>query len=86
MATIVKVRCTYFVEVEFPDDDDDDFIYFDIEDNHCPGTGRVGAATDKLMDLHNEQSTCWACAARGSNKIISITRGASSCDSANPAA
>lgn len=68
----VRVRCSFDVEVEYPDDTDLDALLFQIEDNGCPGTGQVGSAVEKLIELHESQSTCWACASRGNNKVISI--------------
>jgi hypothetical protein len=72
---VIKVRCTYEIEVEVEDDyySDDFPAEFDIEESHCPGTGIVGAAFDKLYEKHCENSTCWGCALQGENKIISIT-------------
>ncbi len=50
----------------------DDHIKFCIEDNGCPGTGIVGLAIESLMELHESQSTCWACSVKGVNEILSI--------------
>lgn len=70
---IITVKCTYEIDVEVEDEYvEDGFMYFDIEENHCPGTGIVGAAFDKKREEHDETSTCWACALKGENKIISI--------------
>jgi hypothetical protein len=64
----VKVRCTYILEVEIPDDCDPEFT---IEDNCCPGSGAVGGALRKLMEKHEAPSAgCWACACGGSNVIV----------------
>lgn len=45
---------------------------FDIEENHCPGTGRVGAALDAIRDDFDKNSVCWACALGGENEILAI--------------
>lgn len=68
---IAVVECTVRVEVELPDDPNYDPT-FDIEENHCPGTGIVGAALDtKFAAGHEHGSACWACPG-GKNKIIEI--------------
>lgn len=64
----ILVRCTIYVPVEVPDNPDYD-MYFDIEDNHCPGTGLVGAALENLIEESNKNSTCWACP-HGKNEIV----------------
>lgn len=56
----LRIKCTVFVDVEVPDDP----AYsakFDIEENHCPGTGVVGAALEALITQHELAGTCWAC-------------------------
>lgn len=65
----IVVRCTIDVPVEIPDSEDYD-AYFDIEENHCPGTGLVGSAIEALMERHHETNTCWACAVNGKCEII----------------
>jgi hypothetical protein len=65
----VRVRCSYVIEVELPDTQRNSAAWV-IEENGCPGTGVVGAALDEQMRLHEEQSTCWACALGGQNQII----------------
>lgn len=65
----VKVRCTYVIEVEVPDDPDYD-VYFDLVENHCPGTGIVGAALEHHMDQCHHASTCWACALDGECELV----------------
>jgi hypothetical protein len=65
----VRVRCTFEINVEVPDDWDDEQILFDIEENHCPGTGRVGAAVDALIA---KKDVCWACALDGTNEVLGI--------------
>lgn len=68
----VLVECTVQLEVEISDDIEDP--YFLIEDNGCPGTGSVGAALDAAMNHGEENSVCWACNLKGTNKILSIDR------------
>ncbi|MHB9004520.1 MAG: hypothetical protein ACYC6C_10740 [Coriobacteriia bacterium] len=65
----IKVRCSFVVDVEVPDDPDYD-AHFDIEGNHCPGTGVVGAAFDQAYAKAHAGGTCWACALQGKNEII----------------
>lgn len=71
--TTVRVRCTFELDVKVPSDWDDDQIRFDIEENHCPGTGIVGAALDALIADADRTKTCWACP-RGKNEIVMVTR------------
>lgn len=66
----ILVECKFEIWVDYADSDNDP--YFDIEDNHCPGTGLVGSAVDACMEEHEAQPTCWACALNGSNKILEI--------------
>lgn len=63
------VKCTIIVPIEVPDDPDYN-MFFDIEDNHCPGTGIVGAKIDEVMERCREKSICWACNLQGKNEII----------------
>ena len=65
----ILVKITLEVPVEIPEDEDYDEV-FDIEENHCPATGLVGMALEKIMDKHNADSSCWACALNGKNEII----------------
>lgn len=62
------VKCTFTIPVEIPDDPEYDMC-FDIEDNHCPGTGLVGAAIDKHIKEFDEKGMCWACALQGKCEI-----------------
>lgn len=71
----VKVRCTFTIEVEVPiwaTEEDEYNPYFDIEENHCPGTGIVGGALTRHIEKHEANSTCWACALQGTNEILEI--------------
>lgn len=65
----ILVKCTIEIPVEVPEDDNYD-MYFDIEDNHCPGTGIVGTAIEKVIKDGKENNWCWACALNGKNEII----------------
>lgn len=65
----IKVKCTFVIPVQVPDDEDYD-AYFDIEENHCPGTGIVGAAVDAHIEKMNESNFCWACALQGKCEIV----------------
>jgi hypothetical protein len=70
----ILVKCTLFVPVEVPDEDpNDEYPYdssFDIEENHCPGTGLIGVELDKVIKEMNEKGFCWACKLRGRNEIV----------------
>lgn len=72
----VKVRCTFDVEVEVPDDWDDGLIRFDIEENSCPNTHGVGSVVNPIIEAGMENGTCWACALQATNTVLSIERGA----------
>lgn len=61
------VRCSYEVEIELPDSTEP---YFYIEENHCPGTGSVGLALERVMKWAEENHVCWACCLNGKNEII----------------
>ena len=65
----IRVRCTFEVDVDVPDDWDDEQVRWDIEENHCPATGRVGAAIDAKIKASHARSVCWACPS-GSCKIV----------------
>lgn len=65
----IQVKCTFIIPVEVPDDPDYP-LQFDIEENHCPGTGLVGAALMEHIAKHEEASTCWACALQGECEIV----------------
>lgn len=65
----LRVRCTFYVDVEVPDDPDYDPV-FDLEENNCPHTGRVGAALDEVMRRCEAASTCWACTLGGKCEIV----------------
>jgi hypothetical protein len=67
---LVKVRCTFVIEVEIPDDPDYN-VEFDLVENHCPGTGIVGAALEKYMKACEERSVCWACGLDGECELVS---------------
>ncbi len=69
MKRTILVKCTLIVPVSVPDDADYDAT-FDIEENHCPGTGLVGTAIDKVRKVCNQAGTCWACVFKGKNQIV----------------
>lgn len=66
----IKVKVTFIIPVQVPEDEDYDEV-FDIEENHCPATGIVGAALNALIEKHDAQSTCWGCSVGGKNEIVS---------------
>lgn len=69
----VEVEIKARVKVEFPDDYTPEEILFTIEENGCPGTGRVGTALERAIEDSWTTMTCWACAGRNcSNTVISI--------------
>lgn len=72
MAQEIKVKCTFTIPIQVPDDyyNDEFTPEFDLEDNHCPGTGLVGAAIDNLIKKHDTQNTCWACSVGGKCEIV----------------
>lgn len=61
------VECKFIVPVEVPDSYDAEF---NIEENSCPGTGLVWLSLKQLIEHHQQNHTCWACALQGTNKII----------------
>ena len=65
----ILVKCILEVPVEVPDDKDYDEI-FDIEENHCPGTGIVGGKIDEIIKKAEKDGYCWACNLNGKNEII----------------
>lgn len=69
----IMVEIKLIVPVEVEDDyyNDDFTPEFDIEESHCPGTGVVWLALSKIIEEHDKNNTCWACALEGKNKIIS---------------
>lgn len=68
MATIY-VRCSFVIPIEIPDDPEYN-AEFDIEENHCPGTGIVGRAVDAAIAKGDEEGYCWACMFGGKNEIV----------------
>ena len=67
----VKVKCTFFIEFDFPREYEDS-LFFQIEENSCPGTGFVWGTPRQVIEKHDKNSTCWACALHGENKIVEI--------------
>ena len=76
----VTVRVSFNVDIDVPDEWDENDIRFYVEENHCPGTGIVGSAvgeivakTNAIIEKSDREHICWACgAADGENKIVSI--------------
>lgn len=66
----INVKCTFVIPVEVPDESPDYDVHFDIEDNHCPGTGVVGAAIEKAIEEGRRTHNCWACQLGGTNEIV----------------
>lgn len=66
----ITVKCTFFIEVEVPADEDPDLTEFVIEDNSCPGTGRVWGTLAPYIEECNSKSICWACNLQGRNEIV----------------
>jgi hypothetical protein len=70
----ILVKCTLEVEVEVADNlyNEEFTPEFDIEENHCPGTGIVGSKIEEVMESCRKKSTCWACCFNGKNEILEI--------------
>lgn len=66
----IKVKVTFTIPVEVPDDVEGYDEVFDIEENHCPGTGIVGMAIDQHIKEFGKNSMCWACALDGKCEIV----------------
>lgn len=66
----IKVKCTFTIPIEIPDDPEYNAT-FDIEENHCPGTGIVGAAIDARIKYAEKNGICWACGLDDSCEIVS---------------
>jgi len=66
---LIKVKCIIFVNVEIPDDEDPEFTSFDIEENSCPGTGRVFLALRKMVESQLGGNVCLFCP-EGKNEIV----------------
>ena len=65
----IYVKVTFTIPVKVPDSEEYD-EYFDIEENHCPGTGLVGIAIDEHIKEFNKKGMCWACSLNGRNEIV----------------
>jgi hypothetical protein len=65
----IKVKVTFTISIQVPADESYDET-FDIEENHCPGTGIVGAAIDEHIKKMDEKGFCWACALYGKCEIV----------------
>jgi hypothetical protein len=66
----IRVRCTFELDLEVPWEEEDGYdATFDIEENHCPCTGYVGAAFNAHLKRCEAESVCWACPT-GTNEII----------------
>lgn len=64
----VTVEVTFRIDVQVPDDPEYD-AEWDLEENHCAGTGRVGAAFDEHYRKH--EAGCWSCGLKGTKvKIV----------------
>lgn len=67
----LMVKCSYYIEVEVPDNSN---YKYNVEENSCPACGPVGKALLKVQEAASLsfQDSCWACACKGENKIVSI--------------
>ncbi len=70
MSRTILVKCTFVIPVEVPDESDDYHVVFDIEDNHCPGPGRVWEALSDHIKECDDKGVCWACNLGGENLIV----------------
>lgn len=68
----INVKCTFIIPIQVEDDYYKDGFTeeFDLEENHCPGTGLVGVAIDTLIRECGEQDICWACKVGGKCEIV----------------
>lgn len=68
----IHVKCTFVVPIQVGDDyyNDEFTEEFDLVENHCPGTGLVGVAIDKLMKECDKNHVCWACSVNGKCEIV----------------
>lgn len=66
----VRVKCTWYVDVEFPDGTERDLVEFMVGENSCPGTGAVGAALYRAIADGNARGVCWACNGHGENELV----------------
>lgn len=57
---LARMRYTFEMDIPIPDDPDYD-AEFDIDENHCLGTGRPGLAFDRMRDWFADRNGCWAC-------------------------
>lgn len=67
----IKVLCMWVLEVEIPtaEENPDYDAEFDIEENHCPATGRVGVALEEIFHKSDEAGVCPMCPG-GTNIIL----------------
>ena len=65
----ISVKCTFVIPIQVPVDEEYDET-FDIEENHCPGTGRVGSALTSHIEEFDKNHMCWACALDGKCEIL----------------
>lgn len=72
MKAIVEVR--FMLEVDMPDDMDDEQVRFRIEDDSDPATGPVGTVIRAAIEKHDNDGICWACAINAHNKLVEIKR------------
>lgn len=70
----ILVKCAFTIPVEVPDSIKYD-AHFDIEQNHCPGTGLVGDTLAAHMAAAEAMGCCWACALGGTCEIAPQAEG-----------
>lgn len=66
----ISVRVTMTIPVEIPDGLEGYDEIFDIEDNHCAGTGLVGIAISQIIKECDSKGFCWGCAVDSRCEII----------------
>lgn len=71
-----KVIVEYVIQIPilYPDSWNEDDIVFDVEENHCIATGKVGLALEELKHTSDKDGVCWACKTEQRDpRIISIS-------------
>jgi len=69
----VKVRCSYEVEIEVPDEwVEDGHVFYYVEEHECPGTGLIGEQLYEMLDAGERDGICCFCGRNGENKVLEI--------------
>lgn len=68
----VKVRASVVVEIDLPDEWNEDQVIYHAEEHDCPGSGQVGRLIEKEIKKCEPASVCWACNLSGENVVLEI--------------